>query len=149
MLESKRTKSCIGIKHPRRESVLLHCDAKKLLELSRGFRSQPVADAAGETAMRREYVEEADLIHEDVFDELRRVFPDVLQFQRLLLVDGVKEWDGWAHVKSLLLVSSQTQNMKRVYLEEFVHAFIQRCQINCVGGHRTCGMQIVYHVLKI
>ena len=71
------------------------------------------------------------MIHEDVFNELWRVFPDVLQLQRLLLLDGVKTWDGWDDIKSLL-VSSQSQDMKRVHVEDFVYRFVRRCQTNCV-----------------
>jgi hypothetical protein len=97
MLESEMTKSCIGIKHSRSQSVLLHCDAEKLLHVSRGLHSHTFDAAECGTELRREYVEEAQLIHEDVFDELQRVFSDVLQPQRLLLLDNVKQWDGWAH----------------------------------------------------
>ena len=31
-----------------------------------------------------------------------------------------------------LLVSSQNHDMKRLYVEDFVHTFARRCQVNCV-----------------
>ena len=101
------------------------------MQVSRGLRSHTFDDAESKTDLRREYVDEAELIHEDVFDELRRIFPDVLQLQRLLLLDIIREWDGWAHIKALL-DSSQEHDLKRVHVEDFVHRFIRRCQTNCV-----------------
>ena len=64
----------------------------------------------------------------------------MLQFQRLLLLDGVKDWDGWAHIRSLL-VSSQSADMKRVHVEDFVHRFVRRCQINCVYADFPSGAE--------
>ena len=53
MPESEMTKSCIGIKHPRSESVLLHCDAEKLLQVTRGFRSHTCGDEGCVTNLKR------------------------------------------------------------------------------------------------
>ena len=75
--------------------------------MSLGYCAHGFDYVGDETEIRREYVEEAELIHESVFDELRRVFPDLLQLQRLLRLDGIAEWDGWNQIKSLLQ-STQT-----------------------------------------
>ena len=116
MPESDVRKSCIGIKHPRSESVILYCDAEKLLQVIRGFSLHTSGDAGWFVNLKREYVEDAQLIHEDVFNELYRVFPHALQLQRLCLLDGMKTWDGWDHIKSSLL-SSQSHDMTRVHVE--------------------------------
>ena len=131
MPENEMIKSSVSIKHSRSDSVLLHSDARKLLQLMRGFRQDSCEGVGFAADLRREYVEEAKLIHEDVFEKLQELFPEMLQLQRLLLLDGVKEWDGWARIKSLL-VSSQSHDMKRVHVEDFVNRFVRRCQINCV-----------------
>ena len=44
----------------------------------RGFSVQPCDGAGCIDNLKREYVEDAQLIHDDVFNELYRVFPDVL-----------------------------------------------------------------------
>ena len=102
MPQSEKSRAGLGIKHSRSKSVLSLCDAKKLLQVSLGYCAHGLDYVGDETEIRREYVEEAELIHESVFDELRRVFPDLLQLQRLLRLDGIAEWDGWNQIKSLL-----------------------------------------------
>ena len=129
--EGPTTKSLFSIKHPRSVSKLLHDDARKLLRVSRGVRACTAEEAADDSALWREYVEDAALIHEDVFRELRRIFPDSFQLQRLLLLEGVTEWDGWASIKSVLSCSP-SDAMKRVHVEEFVDRFVRRCQKDCV-----------------
>lgn len=125
------TKSRVGIKHSRSQSVLLHCDAEKLLHVIRGLRSHVDVDEACVTNLRTEYVEEAGIIHGDVFDELWRVFPNVLQLQRLLMLPDVKSWCGWKEIKSLL-EGCECHVMKQFHVDDFVYRFARRCQSNCV-----------------
>ena len=129
--EGPTTKSLFSIKHPRNVSKLLHDDARKLLRVSRGVRACTAEEAADDSALWREYVEDAALIHEDVFRELRLIFLDSFQLQRLLLLEGITEWDGWASIKSVLSCCA-SDAMKRVHVEEFMDPFVRRCQKDCV-----------------
>ena len=135
MAESKLSKSCIGIKHSRSKSVLLHLDALKMLSVTFGVRANVETDVscseALHEALRREYVRDSNLVHEDVFDELQLCFPDASQLHRLLMLDNITEWDGWSHIKDLL-ANAQSDNMKRLHIHGFVYSFIKRCQIICL-----------------
>ena len=144
MIEGASAKSYVGIKHSRNASVLLHSDAQRLLHLCRGkgtngCHSDPLLpqedlDVDGSydaSSLRREYVEDAALIHEAVFYELQRTFPDMLQLQRLLLLDGVMAWNGWSEIKALLS-SSISDDVKQIHVRDFVYRFVRRCQTDCI-----------------
>ena len=131
MSESEVAKSHFGIRHPQSESILLHSDAQKLLQVSRGYRVLTCEDEAEASGFMTSLREEADFVHDDVFTEFRKVFHDVFQLQRLLRLDWIKKWDGWAYITSLL-VASQDEEKKRVHVEDFVYRFVSLCQANCL-----------------
>ena len=71
--------------------------------------------------------EESEFVHAAVFDELSKVFPEVFQLQRLLQLEWVKAWHGWAEIKSILS-GCQNEDVKSVYIEDYVHIFVILCQ---------------------
>ena len=118
MCESAVAKSHFGIRHPESKSVLLHSDAQKLLQVSRGYRA-PMSDDQGQASgFMKSLEEEADFVHDAVFQELRKVFSDFAQLQRLLRLDWVEKWVGWTDIKSLL-VTSEDDVVQRVHVEDF------------------------------
>ena len=121
----------MSIKHPRNKSVLLHDDSLKLLHVSRRTSAIEVEHKVTESELWKEWVVEAKLIHEDVFQHLAQVFPDIWQLNRLLFLEGVIEWPGWAEIKNVLSQSSSDAE-KRLHVEEFVGRFVRRCQTNCL-----------------
>ena len=68
MFANKHTKGHMSIKHARSESVLWPCDGMKLLQVLHGVQKSTSQNIIAESRLRREYVEEAKLIHEDVYD---------------------------------------------------------------------------------
>ena len=81
MLENEHTKSRIGTKHARSKSVLWPCDGMKLLQVLRGVCKSTSQSIISEAHLRRESVEAAKLVHEDVYDEFQHMFDDGLQLQ--------------------------------------------------------------------
>ena len=119
----------MSIKHSRNKSVLLHDDSLKLLHVSRRTSEIEVEHKVFESDLWKEWVVEAELIHKDVFQHLGQVFPDILQLGRLLFLEGVIEWPGWAEIKNVLS-QSLSDAEKRLHVEEFVGRFVRRCQKN-------------------
>ena len=99
MCESEVLKSHVGVKHPRSESIMLHCDAQKLLRVSRGHRNLMFGVHTHKCVdVIKSLQEEAGFVYDKVFRELRQRFSDVLQFQRLLRLSWVNEWNGRSHI---------------------------------------------------
>ena len=127
---SEQTKSLVGIKHARSKSVLWPCDGMKLLEVLRGVHRSPFEIERNDTNLRREYVEEARLIHEDVFVELTKLFPCDAQLHRLLLLENVRSWPEWHQIGERVKAANDWQ--KHLYMMDIITKFVRKCQENCI-----------------
>ena len=84
-----------GVRGPQSESILYPRDCKKLLHLCRGIKVLDDVDANMNSFHIESLREEANFIHADAFNVLRKRFSDVFQLHRLLQLRCVKDWLGW------------------------------------------------------
>ena len=77
-----------------------------------------------------ECVEEARLIHEDVFVELTKPFPCDFQLHRLLLLENVRSWLEWHQISEQMKAADDWQ--KHLYMMDFikVNIFMKKSYLN-------------------